>query len=957
MDRWGFSWIANQDGICRFDGKRFVNYSNISPPEHRLGGTDVREIIEDKARNLLWALPTGRKINGISTVTGKVEKSITIPDLGREDYNLSMLMCGNELWIGTSTGVRIYDSRENRFLNSPLVSSKRHMLTDFAVRSMYQDERGNVWVCYGGYGICIYQQATKALLKTISLAELNDHKQMNEIRISSGVFLAPGHLLLATSQGLREVTYEKGYNVNVDSSPCFSLPTLNFENIDWISRMATGEFLIAGYNGLYRFDSTLLQYYVLKDKSETRETDWLSSVSCVYQDKEGDLWLGCQQGLGYISGKKTPFHYFSHDPLSVVRLSHVFAVAPVGKNNILVGLRNGLVQINTAIGKYVLHDETHLYQHIFTDHNKKIHVSRPDGLFIFDSRKIIPIDKVYPEFKQYASYSINSHLFVNDTLVILGTENNRGLLLWNPTKHWVKNLNPENSPTLLTTAIVNNIFRDSQGRFWILSDNTISILSPDLQSKKEVVISEKNSREPYKLFFDMCEVNGSYWVASYGSGIIQLRSDFSVKQVFNTENGLSNNGVYQIYPLLGNALLVTTNNGLSRIDLATAKITRYYQNDGLHSNAFEEVSGTRAEGKIYAGGVNGFTVIDPANFTANTTPPKLYFTNVEMKTSDGFTTDTANLQMQAITIENNVVQTTIRFTGLNYRNPDRTQYAYRIAEESGQWISIGTQNFISLISHAPGTYTLWVKAINEDGVPSEVVKLTLYFQPKWYQTKLFWGLMVLLFTVAVYQLYRFRIRQYRREENIRRRLARDLHDDLGSTMNSINIYTHLALMEDSTNRYLKQINQGAQEAVAGIRDIIWILDDHKDTVGELADRISRFAHPLCEANQISFTVQTDPASTGSRLGKEEKRNLHMILKEAINNSIKYAEAKNLTLHFQGETGKLSIVIADDGRGFDNATLKRGNGLNNMALRATEIGYRVSINSVVREGTTIRLQKK
>jgi ligand-binding sensor domain-containing protein/signal transduction histidine kinase len=954
QDKWGFIWVATQDGISRFDGRTFLNYSKNSLPENKICGSEVREIIEDTRQNLIWTLSSEGGVDAINTINAKVERTIRIPNQGKEDYNLSMLKREGELWIGSSTGVQIFDCIKSKFSQNLSLPSNQNRTIDFATRSIQQDEYGNVWVCYGGYGIVIYEGTTKAILKIIRLAELNNQSQAHEVRIPTGIFLKNGEVLFATSQGLRKIYYTKSYQVTVNKFPCIVLNVLNQENIDWIIRDTENSLLVSGYNGLYRLNYSLSQYQAIGEVSRTYESNWLSSVLCMYKDKTGHIWLGCQEGLGKIDKTRSPFKPYSYDFTSTIKLDHVFAVSPIADHSILVGLRNGLVEISNVDGKYVRYDKGHLYQHIFIDSKKIIHVSRPDGLFIYKKGKIVPIYKVYPEFYAYSGYSINSHLVLSDTLTILGTENNKGLLLWNPVRKSVRIIDVTTSPSL-ASSIVNNIYKDSHGRIWVLSDNVLTILSANLQSSKEVELRENDTGMDYNLFFDMCDTNGSYWIASYGSGILQVDEHFHVKYVFNTRNGLSNDGVYQVYSLPGNELLVTSNNGLTRINLATAKLSCYYLNDGLHSNAFEEVSGLMNNGTIYAGGVNGFTIIDPKRFSANTNPPQLYFTSVEMKTASNETAIN-NLLMKAITIPTNVIQTTVHFRGLNYSNPERTQYAYRIVEESSTWIENGNQASLPLISHSPGNYTLEVKAVNEEGVWSKPIQLQLYFQPKWYQTWWFRLLMMTLVVGIVYLFYRFRIQQLQHEHHIRERLARDLHDDLGSTMNSINIYTNLAIMENGANRYLTNIKQGAQESLASIRDIIWILDDNKDTVGQLGERICQFANPLCEANKLSFTFFIDPDLKDAVFQKEEKRNLYMIIKEAINNSIKYAESRQVSLSFSLKRKKLFITISDDGIGFDLNQLKRGNGLSNMERRANEIKYNFEIVTSINAGTTIKLSK-
>ena len=196
----------------------------------------------------------------------------------------------------------------------------------------------------------------------------------------------------------------------------------------------------------------------------------------------------------------------------------------------------------------------------------------------------------------------------------------------------------------------------------------------------------------------------------------------------------------------------------------------------------------------------------------------------------------------------------------------------------------------------------------------------------------------------------------KKEEKIRNQLASDLHDDLGSTLNSVKVYSDLAMMEKENPNHLLKIKEGTKDAIAGVRDLIWVLDDKRDTIQDLFSRISQFAAPLCEANHIEFIQKIDDSLYHHELGKEEKRNIYMILKESVNNSIKYAGCQTIELKVSAEGKKLHFSIRDDGKGFDKEKTKEGNGLKNIANRAKEISYKSSITSSAGNGTTIMLEK-
>lgn len=198
------------------------------------------------------------------------------------------------------------------------------------------------------------------------------------------------------------------------------------------------------------------------------------------------------------------------------------------------------------------------------------------------------------------------------------------------------------------------------------------------------------------------------------------------------------------------------------------------------------------------------------------------------------------------------------------------------------------------------------------------------------------------------------IRQKIKTQRLRNKLASDLHDDLGSLLNSVNIYTELAMIKGEPG-YLLKIKESTQQAMNGIRDIIWQLDDEDTSFSNLVSRINFFAVPVCKAKNIKFEVQMSKNALAYQLSEEEKGNLYMIIKEAINNSIKYANATAIRVLIDIEKGKPVININDDGKGFPTGSHTPGNGLRNMRTRAGWLNYEFLIQSVL--GTSIQLQKR
>ena len=215
-------------------------------------------------------------------------------------------------------------------------------------------------------------------------------------------------------------------------------------------------------------------------------------------------------------------------------------------------------------------------------------------------------------------------------------------------------------------------------------------------------------------------------------------------------------------------------------------------------------------------------------------------------------------------------------------------------------------------------------------------------------------LIFLVTTGIIYAFYRYRISQIKKQHEIRKSIATDLHDDLGSTLNSVKVFTNLAISGVNQNESLQQIKDNLTEATSGLRDMIWVLDDSLDTVDELVTRLKQFAIPVAAASNIEANISCETGINSRQLTKEEKRNLFLICKEAINNSIKYSGATQIKTEIMPAGKKIQISIADNGKGFDEATVKKGYGLKNMQYRAGQIKYKVALVSSLGKGAQITI---
>jgi PAS domain S-box-containing protein len=203
-------------------------------------------------------------------------------------------------------------------------------------------------------------------------------------------------------------------------------------------------------------------------------------------------------------------------------------------------------------------------------------------------------------------------------------------------------------------------------------------------------------------------------------------------------------------------------------------------------------------------------------------------------------------------------------------------------------------------------------------------------------------------------------------ERVRSRIARDLHDDVGSSLTQIALFSEVARQSGNGagNESLDFIASTANELVESMADIVWAINPQKDHLHDLTQRMRRFASEIFTAADIDLEFRTPEADTDAPLGANLRREVFLIFKESVNNVVKHADAKSVEIEFTIENGVLILTLKDDGRGFDSdakngeydwQSSKGGNGLPGMKKRAAELGGEFSVESKSGNGTIVALR--
>jgi signal transduction histidine kinase len=194
------------------------------------------------------------------------------------------------------------------------------------------------------------------------------------------------------------------------------------------------------------------------------------------------------------------------------------------------------------------------------------------------------------------------------------------------------------------------------------------------------------------------------------------------------------------------------------------------------------------------------------------------------------------------------------------------------------------------------------------------------------------------------------------EETVRSKVARDLHDDIGSTLSSINIMSQLAIREQGNgSQHLTKIAENSLRMMENMSDIVWSINPKNDSLEQVVFKMKEFAAEILEPKNMEYAFHIESNIQTLKLDVEKRKNIFLIFKEAVNNAAKYSDGKKLVVSLSVQHDTLHLSVEDNGKGFEPLASSFGNGLKNMKDRAGSMKGTMIQRSQPGAGTTIRLE--
>lgn len=782
QDRKGFIWIATENGLNKFDGTRFSIYRHNATDSTSLKNNYVRTLFEDSRGNFWIGCING--LQRYDRATDNFHELFISRKDGRKNPHITSIIerRNGDLWIATSGQGAISLKKNSNPASFHIETELTDRIGSNYLNVIFEDSRQNLWIATEEKGLYRYSPESK---------ELKSYKAPYHIAgddVSAICEDAHGQIFVGTlTKGLFRLSSRQEGNFE----PILYQNRMNL-NIRTLIIDTRGK-LIIGTDGEGVKEYQPQQDIIVDSEINAGPFDFSKSkVHSLIEDKDHNLWLGIfQKGLILVPGISNKFDYYGYKSIhnNTIGSSCVMAIHTDEQATIWIGTDNdGLYAINDQ-GKQLRH-----YTHqagnpqsvpgtilcLYEDSNQELWLgSYFDGLARINKQTgtCQDVTSLLQGNLNAGKPKVSCIIEDKNKNLWVGTYGS-GLYKINlPTQHVTyyestRNENDDWSINRLPNDWISYLLEDKEGMIWIGTYKGLAVLNP--QTDNFINYKKQNNLLPGYVVYSLLESsNGEIW-AGTSEGLVCLNKDRLTPVLFTTADGLPSDIICGLAEDEKKNIWISTHQGISKLYPPEKKFINYYAGDGLQGNEFTRTAVFKDKrGKIFFGGTNGVTAFYPQDITEIKKEMNVLITGFHVanrpvkkgdKSGNNVITDTAVMDTEQFTLAYNENTFSIDFSVLEFSNPDRISYQYKIKELGDEWISTqpGT-NRVTYSSLKPGKYTFSVQARDHNNF-SNIRTVTIAITPPWYQTwwaKVIWGCLgaLLIYALTMYILSRIRHRQ------------------------------------------------------------------------------------------------------------------------------------------------------------------------------------------------------
>ena len=827
QDHYGFMWFGTLYGLVKYDGNQYREYTHDPENIHSISSDETISILEDSKGNI-WV---GTIEGGLNKFNRDTEEFTKFYHIHSDSTTLSdnTVWCIQEdkngiIWAGTSNGLnrlKFNKSGENiqieitRFLFCK--DSFNNNKNNF-IRSILFDHAGRLWISIFGEGLHFYNQEKGEIIRLSSLKD-------NIVSIfedgSHTLWLATwGQGLIKvilhdeadiTSETVEFIAYRKGPE-GLISDYIWSLEEDSFGNL-WIGT----------YSGLNKFDRDRIKFSLYRHSEYDTRTLSSNQIASLCEDKSGILWIGAfQGGIDKYISHTNKFQHIKHDPFdpNSLSLNNIGSLFEDSKGYLWIGTLGG------GLNRY--DQEKSEFLHF---QNSSVNPDKLSGSFItsvcedtagvlwigtYNGIKYFGKDGKLKRFLQKTDKPNEENSLLINTIyadrfgsVWVGTGRDGLHRIESASvstgKYEQFSYDPADSNSLCHNNVL-AISEDKEGVIWVGTyDGLNKVIIDTNDSQREVIQFKRfkfdkinpesiSNNNIYNIYEDK---NGLLWIGT-NIGLNKFDRENNKFSSYTEKDGLPNNIINGILEDSSGNLWLSTNKGLSKFDPINEVFKNFDTQDGLQSNVFGlNTNCFLKSGQLAFGGINGVNIFDPSNITSNNYVPPIVITDVK-NYGESIKTGKDITEVDEITLSYEDKFFTIEFSALDFTNPEKNQYAYKLEGFDDDWIYRGNKNYADYTNIDPGSYLFKVIGSNndciwnEEGATLRITILPPFWQTLWFRILLFViflsGLYLLIYIIKTREKRNSEIREKMTELRIQALRAKMNPHFIFNTINSIQYY-------------------------------------------------------------------------------------------------------------------------------------------------------------------------
>ncbi len=730
QDDEGFLWIGTEDGLNRFDG---YNFDVL-----RFHENDPNSIYPGRIKQLSYhsgslGVLTESGISIVNTSTKK-SKNYVLPLTINEPRFL--FLTKDKIWMGADNGLYLLDKASGAFIS---------ILPYVPITGISLLKQGVLLVSTPDeiYLIYLFNNAVKRV-----------NFKSQDLILGSSVN-AKGIVCLVTDN--HQFVVGSIFKRSLRIKRSISIPEGGVFRTIFGGRY---RFFLGFDNGLIVVDSMfrLKHYY---HQSDNKFSLSHNKVLSIFQDRNLNLWIGTSSGgLNRYHPYRFKFNSISGSSGSEQGSSlNIYAVSPAPNNTFIISTDEGRI-FNFSPETNELEQKAFLKSYpiycitpINSDSSEFL-LGSSKGIFKYNSisgkADFIQISGM----EKYVNQEVLTCLKEADNRFWLAGK--EGLFLVDiRQKSIIMNYDISNSG--LGGNNVRNLIPDKNGNFFIATSKGLYYYNKENSEISSILVA-RNGRKLH-ITSALKSKSGDLFIGTINQGLYLKKSNGNV-QNFTTDNGLANNNVYSVQKgNLNDEIWLSTNSGVSKMNLKDFTFKNYDLNDGLQGNEFnEKTSANLADGRILFGGVNGFSYFYPSDINDDTTNCQL-----AIKSFSSFNKIYDTKQDIFLSYDQNYIN--IEYVALDFNLSGNNRFMYQVDGLNEEWTDAGNRRFASFAQLAPGSYTFRVKASNSDGVfSSNVAHLTFYIAKPFWTRWWFRITMILFFAGIITAIIYWRVRNVITEE-------------------------------------------------------------------------------------------------------------------------------------------------------------------------------------------------